>query len=69
VPAWTEIALRATSMQGQHITIPLNLYKHCGTNLLGVGPNPHTIYVHANYEINQSHVSPLNAYDKILSKV
>jgi hypothetical protein len=29
----TEGALRATSMQGQHITILLNLYKQCGANL------------------------------------
>jgi hypothetical protein len=62
-------ALRAASMQGQHITIPLNLYKQCGANLQGVGSNPHTPYVHANHEIDQSQVSPLNAYDKIPSKV
>jgi hypothetical protein len=48
-------------MQGRHITIPLNLCKHCGANLQGVGPNPHTPYVHANHEIDQSQVSPLNA--------
>jgi hypothetical protein len=56
-------------MQGRHITIPLNLCKQCGANLQGVGPNPHTPYVHANYEIDQSQVSPLNVYDKIPSKV
>jgi hypothetical protein len=56
-------------MQGWHITIPLNLCKQCGANLQGVGPNPHTPYVHANHEIDQSQVSPLNAYDKIPSKV
>jgi hypothetical protein len=61
--------LRAASMQGWHITIPLNLCKQCGANLQGVGPNPHTPYVHANHEIDQSQVSPLNAYDKIPSKV
>jgi hypothetical protein len=56
-------------MQGRHITIPLNLCKQCGANLQGVGPNPHTPYVHANHEIDQSQVSPLNAYDNIPSKV
>jgi hypothetical protein len=62
-------ALKATSMQGRHITIPLNLCKQCDANLQGVGPNPHTPYVHANHEIDQSQVSSLNAYDKIPSKV
>jgi hypothetical protein len=61
--------LRATSMQGRHITIPLNLCKQCGANLQGVGPNPHTPYVHTNHEMDQSQVSPLNIYDKIPSKV
>jgi hypothetical protein len=61
--------LRATSMQGRHIIIPLNLCKQCGANLQGVEPNPHTPYMHANHEMDQSQVSPLNAYDKIPSKV
>jgi hypothetical protein len=28
--------------------------KQCGANLQGVGPNPHTPYVHAKHEIDQS---------------
>jgi hypothetical protein len=56
-------------MQGRHITIPVNPYKHCGGNLQGVVSNPHTPYVHAKHEIDQSHVSSLKAFDKILSKV
>jgi hypothetical protein len=56
-------------MQGRDLTIPLNLRKQCGTNFQGVGPNPHTPYLHANHEINQSQVYPLNAYNKIPSKV
>jgi hypothetical protein len=61
--------LGKNNLKGQHITIPLNLYKQGGANLQGVGPNPHTPYVHANHEINQSQVSPLNIYDKIPSTV
>jgi hypothetical protein len=56
-------------MQGWHITILLNLCKQCGANLQGVVPNPHTSYVHANHEIDQSQVSPLHVNDKIPSKV
>jgi hypothetical protein len=56
-------------MQGRHITIPINPYKQCGANLQGVGPNPHTPYVHAKHEIDQSQVSPLKASHKILLKV
>jgi hypothetical protein len=63
------LVFRATSMQGWHITIPLNLCKQCGANLEVVGPNPHTPYVDANHEIDQLQVSLLNAYDKIPSKV
>jgi hypothetical protein len=33
-------------MQGRHIAIPVNPCKQCGANLQGVGPNPHTPYVH-----------------------
>jgi hypothetical protein len=51
--------VRTTSMQGQHITIPLNLRKQCGANLQGVVPNPHTPYVHTNHEIDQSQISTL----------
>jgi hypothetical protein len=46
-------------MQAQHITIPVNPCKQCGANLQGVVPNPHTPYVHAKHEIDQSQVSLL----------
>jgi hypothetical protein len=56
-------------MQGRHITIPINPCKQCGANLQGVVPNPHTPYVHAKHEIDQSQVSTLKASHKIPSKV
>jgi hypothetical protein len=43
---------------GQHIIIPVNPCKRFGANLQGVGPNPHTPYVHTKHAIDQSQVSP-----------